>query len=126
MGWSNYIIVSKWKILIEVPRDIDGIEDYEKMAIEKAFSEDSADPRMYMEDENIVDMGDVEINKISIRDITELYKTYDIVQSLSGMRFDKLFLFWLKNRGIDFIVKSEHTFDIKEYEKEGYLIIRRD
>lgn len=126
MGWSNYIIIKKWKILIEVSRDVDDIEDYENAAIEKAFSEDSTDARTYMEGENIVDMGDVVINNISIRDISELYKTYEIVQSLSGMNHDKLFLFWLKNRGIDFTVESEHNIDKDEYEKEGYLIIRRD
>jgi len=126
MGWSNYIIIKKWKILIEVSRDIDDIADYEIVAIEKAISDNSADERMYMQGENIIDMGDVAINKITIRDISELYKTYDIVQSLSGMSNDKLFLFWLKNRGIDFTIESEHNIDKKEYEKEGYLIIIRD
>jgi len=126
MGWSNYIIIKKWKILIEVSRDIDDIADYESIAIEKAISENSADERMYMQGENIIDMGDVAINKITIRDISELYKAYDIVQSISGMSNDKLFLFWLKNRGIDFTVESEHNIDKKEYEKEGYLIIIRD
>lgn len=113
-------------MLIEIPREIDEIEDYIYSSIEKAINEDSADERMHMIGENIVDMGDVEINKISIRDISELYKTYDIVQNLAGMSRDKLFLFWLKNRGIEFTIKSEHNFDKEEYEKEGYLIIRRD
>jgi hypothetical protein len=126
MGWSNYIIIKKWKMLIEVSRDIGGIEDYEKVAIEKAISENSADERMYIEGENIIDMGDVAINKITIRDISELYKVYDIVQSLSGMSNDKLFLFWLKNRGIDFLIESEHNIDLHEYEREGYVRIRRE
>jgi len=56
MGWSNYIIIKKWKILIEVSRDIDDIADYESIAIEKAISENSADERMYMQGENIIDM----------------------------------------------------------------------
>lgn len=126
MGWSNYIIIKKWKILIEVSREIDGIEDYENVAIEKAISENSADERTHMEGENIIDMGDVAINKITIRDISELYKAYDIVQSLSGMYNDKLFLFWLKNRGIDFLIESEHNINFDEYEKEGYVKIRRE
>lgn len=113
-------------MLIEVSREIGGIEDYENIAIEKAISENSADERMYMEGENIIDMGDVAINKITIRDLVELYKTYDIVQSLSGMSNDKLFLFWLKNRGTDFLIESEHNIDFDKYEKEGYVKIRRE
>lgn len=125
MGWYNYIIIPKWKILIEVSRDVDDIEDYENIAIEKAVSEESADERTYIEGVNVIDMGDIAINKISIRDITELYKTYEIVQSLSGMNYDKLFLFWLKNREIEFEIKSEHNIDFDKYEKEGFMRIRR-
>jgi len=125
MGWSNYIIIPKLKLLIEVAREINDIEDYEEVAIEKAIDENNIDYSDHFDGEDTVDMGNIPIDKITIKDLTELYKRYDIVQSLAGMDYNKLLLFWLKSRGIDFKIESEHNIDINEYNKEGYLRIRR-
>lgn len=95
MGWSNYIIIQKLKWLIEISRNVEDLAEYEETAIKIAIDEDNLDNSSIDED-RIVDMGDVEINKITIRDLAELYKRYDIIQSLSGMDDDKLLLFWLK------------------------------
>ena len=125
MGWSNYIVIPKWKLLIEVSRDVNQIEDYEKAAIEKAIDEDNIDYDAHTEGEDIIGMGDIPINKITIKDLTELYKSYNIVESLSGMDYNKLLLYWLKSRDIDFNIQSEHIVDMKEYIKEGYIKIER-
>jgi hypothetical protein len=125
MGWSNYIIIPKWKLIIEVPRSVNGIEEYEKIAIDKAIDEDNIDYIARVDGEDISDVGDMPVHKITIKELAELYKSYDIVQSLSGIDSDKLLLYWLKSRGIDFIVQSEHNIDVKEYMKEGYAKIER-
>lgn len=125
MGWPNYIVVPKWKLLIEVSRDVNDIADYERAAIEKAIDEDNIDYDTHIDGEDVVDMGDIPISKITIKDLTELYKSYDIVRSLSGMDCNKLLLYWLKSRGIDFSIQSEHIVDTKEYIKEGYTKIER-
>lgn len=124
MGWSNYIIIQKLKWLIEISRNVEDLAEYEETAIKIAIDEDNLDNSSIDED-RIVDMGDVEINKITIRDLAELYKRYDIIQSLSGMDDDKLLLFWLKNREIEFDIKSEFNIKLDDFEKEGYLILRR-
>jgi len=125
MGWSNYIIIPKFKLLIEVSRSVDNIAEYEETAIEKAIDEENIDYDTYLEGENIVDMGDIPISKITVKNLSALYKKYEIVYSLSGMDYDKLLLFWLKNRGIEFQIKSEHNIDFDEYDKEGYVRFRR-
>jgi hypothetical protein len=33
MGWSNYIVIPKWRLLIEISRDVDELADYEKTAM---------------------------------------------------------------------------------------------
>ncbi len=125
MGWSNYIIIPKWRLFIEVPRDVNDIADYEETAINKAIDEDNIDYETHFDEENIVDMGDVPINKITIKDLVELYKRFDIVQSLCGMDYNKLLLYWLKNRGIEFSIESEYNINVEELTKEGYIKIER-
>lgn len=125
MGWSNYIVIPKWKLLIEVSRDVNSIEDYEKIAIDRAIDEDNIDYDAHVEGDDRIDMGNVPISKITIKDLTELYKCYNIVESLSGMDRNKLLLYWLKGREIEFSVKSEHSIDVEEYIKEGYAKIER-
>jgi hypothetical protein len=125
MGWSNYIVIPTLKLLIEVSRDISDIEDYEDVAIEKAIDEEDIDCETHVDGENVVDMGNVPVGQITIKDLTELYKRYEIVQSLSGMDYNKLLLYWLKVRCIEFSVKSEYDDDVKECIREGYTKIER-
>lgn len=124
MGWSNYIIIPKWKMLIDVPREIDGIEEHEHETIEMIIDINNFECE-HIEGEDTIDIENVPINKITIKDLAELYKRYDIVQSLTGMDYNKFLLFWLKRRGIEFKIESQHNIDIKEYKKEGYIIIER-
>jgi hypothetical protein len=126
MGWSNYIVIPKWKLLIEVSRNVNGIEDYEKIAIDKAIEEDNIDYIAVVDGDRIEDMGDIPVQKITIKELVELYKSYDILQSLSGMDSDKLLLYWLKNSGIGFSIHSENdSIKVEDYIEEGYLKIER-
>jgi hypothetical protein len=125
MGWSNYIVIPKWKLLIEVSRDVNELADYEQAAIDKIIDDENLDYDTHFDGEDVVEMGNVPISQVTIRDLAELYKRHDIVQSLAGMDYNKLFLYWLKSRGIDFSVQSEYGTDAKEYIKEGYTKIER-
>ncbi len=125
MGWSNYIVIPKWKLLIEISRNVGDIADYEKVAIEKAIDDENVDYETHTDEEGVVDMGNVPIHKITIKDLSELYKSYDILQSLSGMDCDKLLLYWLTNRGIDFSIKSEYEINVEKCVEEGYTKIER-
>lgn len=125
MGWSNYIVIPKWRLLIEVSRDVNELADYEKTAIDKIIDVEGLDCETHFDGEDVVEMGNVPISQVTIRDLTELYKRHDIIQSLAGMDYNKLFLYWLKSRDIDFSVQSEYSIDVKEHVKEGYTKIER-
>ncbi len=125
MGWSNYIIIPDYKLLIEVPRNIDDIEDYAENAIDSAIDEENIDVGENFEEECALTIDNVPINKITIKDIAKLYKRYEIVQNLAGTDYNVLLLFWLKKREIDFEIKSEYNMDIKKYREDGYTIIGR-
>lgn len=125
MGWSNYIIIPQLKTIVEISRSIDDIADYEESAIGKAIDEDNIDYDAYIDGENILDIGDVPISKITVKNLSTLYKKYEIVYSLSGMDCDKFLLFWLKTRNIEFQIKSESNMDFDTYDNEGYVRISR-
>ena len=123
IGWSNYVVIPKMKLLIEVTREISGIADYECVAIDDAISEDNFEYAEHVEGQEIVDIEDVIIHKITIKDLAELHRRYGIVQSLAGIDRGKLLLYWLKSRSIELSIESEHNIDIDKYNKEGYVVI---
>ena len=125
MGWSNFIVIPKWKLIIEVPREVENLEDYYQIAIDNAIDEDNIGLGEHSEGEDIIDVENVPINKITIKDLAELHRRYDIIQSLSGMDYNKFFLFWLKKREIEFSIESEYGIDFGKYEKDGYIIVER-
>ena len=125
MGWSNYIIIPDLKLVIEVTRDVSDIEDFECDAVGNSISEDNFEHTDHVEGEDAIDIEDVPIHKITIKDLAELHRRYDMIQSLTGMDYNKLLLYWLKKREIEFNIRPEHGINLKEYEKEGYNIVRR-
>lgn len=119
MGWSNYIIIPKLKIIVETNREIDDIESYQKESIDEIVDEENIDDGVYLDLEN------VKINDITIKDLALLYKDHEIMQCVRGIHIDRLLLYWLQNKGIDFEVKSEHNIDKEKYKSEGYIFIER-
>lgn len=115
MGWSNYLILPKLKLAIEISRHTEELEEYRRYALEEAIGEESID---------LDEMDQVKLTEITLKDLTVLYTAYDRMQRIAGMEYDKLLLFWLEHRDIDYEVKSEHQVNIDEYKKKGYKIIR--
>lgn len=121
MGWTNFIIIPKLKLVIEISRHINELDDYQKKAIDYLIDEERyEDGDEYIENKNI--------KNISIKDLTRLFNTYEQANSIAGMEPDKLFLYWLKNKNIDYEIKSEFEVrENKELEKlkaDGYKILR--
>lgn len=114
MGWSNYIIIPELKIAIEVSRYVEDIEEYEKDALYEIT-----------EDKEVEDVENVKVRDITVKDLTTLYNAHEIVSSLTGFEIDKLFLFWLQNRGIEYNIKSESEDTPSKLKDEGYTVIYR-
>lgn len=115
MGWSNWILIPKLKLLIETTRQVKGIEEYRREALEKIIGED--------EDE-ISELDEVKFTDVTLRDLATLYFAYDKMSNIAGIEYDSLFLFWLEHRNIDYKIESEFQMDIREYKKNGYMIMR--
>lgn len=115
MGWSNYIIIEDWKMIIETNREVDNLEDYIKESLDKMINN---------EEEN-VDISNLKVSDITIKDLCTLASAYDNASSLAFIAVDKLFLFWLEGKGIKYEIKQEHGFDFKKYEEGGYKFIRK-
>ncbi len=114
MGWSNYIIIPEFKLAIEVSRYVEDIEEYEKDALYKITEEDEVE-----------DLENVKVSKITVKDLTTLYNAHKIVSSLTGFEIDKLLLFWLQNRGIEYEIKSEFDVTTDQLKDDGYTVIYR-
>lgn len=116
MGWSNYIIIEEWKMIIETSREVDELETYIKESLDKMTSDDT---------DIDVNTSDLKVSEITINHLCTLVSAYDNASSLARMETDKLFLYWLESKGIEYQIKSEFNIDLKKYKENGYKIIRR-
>ena len=121
MGWTNFIIISKLKLVIETSRNINELDDYRKKAIDYLTDEERyEDGEEYIENKNI--------KNISIKDLTRLFNTYEQANNIVGMEPDKFFLYWLKSKGIDYEIKSEFEIhdngELEKLKNDGYKILR--
>lgn len=115
MGWSNFIIIPKWKMTIETNRSVGELEDYIKKAIDKMIDDDT----------NIdIDTSDLKVSNITVKDLCIMASAYENAISLYGIDIDKFLLYWLESKDIEYEIKSEYNIDLKEYKDKGYNIIR--
>ena len=117
MGWSNYVIVEDWKMIIETHREVGELEDCIKESLDKMMINHDIDIDICM--------SDLKVSDITVKDLCVLSSAYDNASSLAGMGIDKLFLYWLDSKNIKYDIKSEFNVDLEEYKEKGYRIIRK-
>lgn len=115
MGWYNFIIIEKFKMIIETNRSVGELEEYIKDAISKIIDNDN---------EIDIDISDLKVSDITVKDLCTLASAYDNTINLYQLNSDKLFLYWLDSRNIEYEIKSEFQISIEQYEKDGYNVIR--
>ncbi len=122
MGWTNFIIIPKLKLIIEIRRQIDEIPNYQKNALNFLTDEE----RIYEIEE--YDIENKYTKDLTVKDLTQIFSVYEQANNISGMESDKFFLYWLETKGIDYEIES--GFVIKEnnklesYKNDGYTILR--
>ena len=109
---TDGIIVQDLKLIIET--DADEIEDHEEEALAKLIEGIDAED---------IDLDSAKVNNFTVADICSLASAYKIVSNLNGVEIDKLFLYWLNDKNIEYSI--DYDIDIGEYEKDGYCIIRQ-
>ncbi len=121
MSWTNFIIIPKLKLVVEINRQINELNDYQKKALDYLTDEE----RYENDDEYIENKN---IKNISIKDLTKLFNTYEQSNNLAGMESDKFFLYWLGNKEIEYEIKSEFEIndkgELKRLKNDGYKILR--
>ena len=115
MGWSNYIIIEDWKMMIETNRAVNELEDYIKQSLDKMIENDT---------DIDVCISDLKFSDITVKDLCILATVYENASSFAHMEIDKLFLYWLESKDIKYGIQSEFNVDIKQYIEKGYKIIR--
>jgi hypothetical protein len=116
MGWSNYIIVEDWKMIIETTREVGELEYYIKKSLDRMISDDT---------DVDVSISDLKVGEITIKDLCALASAYENASSIACTDPDKFFLYWLEGKDIEYQIKSEFNLDLKKYKEDGYKIIRR-
>lgn len=112
----SYLVIENMKLVIEIA-DIEDIESFEKKALDDVVNEKSAD-------EFDIDIGNTEVSDLTFNEAAILYKAHDIIKTLLGIDADKMLLYWLTNRGIEYSVESD--IDASKYQRDGYVILERD
>lgn len=118
MGWSNYIIISDWKFAIETSRNVNELENYIENALDYIVDEDNIG--------DDADMSNVKLNELTLGNLTILLNSHTNMSALVCTEPDKMFLYWLKCRNVNYEILSEYNVNIEELKEKGYNIIRRD
>ena len=115
MGWSNYIVIPKLKLLIEVSR-FTKCESYEIQALNKLF-DDSIDE---------LDTDDMKVADLTLKDLVILTTNHNTLSNINTIdSSDVLFLYWLYSKNIDYEIENETIVDFERYEKDGYTVLKR-
>lgn len=112
----SYLIIENMKLVVEIA-DIDDIESFEKSALDQITNEKNID-------EFDIDIDETDVSDLTFREAVVLYKAHDIINTISGIKVDKMFLYWLKNRNIEFSIESD--IDMAKYQRDGYVILEMD
>jgi len=117
MGWTNYIVIPKLKLVVETSRYVDEADEYFVNAF-KQLEE-------YIDVEDYIDISEIKVKDLNLKVLSELIKAYDIYIKLSGWEYpEKILLLFLELRNIDYEIIPEWDFKEKKY--KGYTILRLD
>lgn len=112
----SYLVIENMKIVVEIA-DVEDIEPLEKKALDEMVSQKCAD-------EFDIDIGDTKVSDLTFNEATVLYKAHDMVKTLLGINADKMLLYWLENRCVEYSIESD--IDTSKYQRDGYVILEAD
>ena len=113
----SYLVIENMKLVVEI-EDIEDIEEVQKTAMDEMVNENNID-------EFDIDIDETGVSQLSFKEATILYKAHDMIKTILGIDIDKLLLYWLKNRNIEYSIESESDMDISKYQRDGYVILEK-
>ncbi len=101
------------KLVVEI-EERENIEEFEKNVLDEMIKN--------IEDFDI-DIDDSEVSDLTFKEIVVLYKSHDMIKTLLGIKADKMLLYWLKNRDIEYSIESD--VDVSAFQRDGYVILEK-
>lgn len=108
----SYLIIENMKLVVEISEE--DIEPFEKKALDEITSKENTD-------EFDIDIDETDVSDLTFKEAFVLYKAHNIIQTLIGIKVDKMFLYWLDNRDIEYSIES--YIDVSRYQRDGYIIL---
>ncbi len=115
MGWSNYIIIDEWKVMVEVPREINN-DDY--------FNDGLTELLRHMEEVDY-DLLEDKVEDMTIDTLSRIFETTRKVMFLSGDCGNvniKLFLYFLNSKDISYRIEEPEKYEGKY---KDYIKVKR-
>lgn len=113
MGWTNFIIIPRLKLVFEISKNVSELMDYKKDALLDIDSE-----------EEPVDVLDTKFSDLTVDNLATLTTGYRKYTNLMNISSNEMFLYWLESNGIDYEIVSEYNIQLDDYKKKNYIIIR--
>ena len=111
----TYLVIENMKLVVEI-EDTEDIETYEKSALDEMYGKDA--------DEFDINIDETEVSQLSFKEATILYKAHDMIKTILGISIDKMLLYWLKNRDIEYSIESD--IDVSRFQRDGYVILKKE
>lgn len=113
MGWNNYIVVPKLRLLIKTSR-YTCLDTFTDIALNRLFDDIIEHIRL----------EEIRLSDLNIKDLTTLVNNNMLLCEIDTLEnIDSLLLYWLKSKDIDHNILNENDADIEEYRSKGYTII---
>ncbi len=112
----SYLVIENMKLVVEID-DIGDIDKYENTTMDEMVNGKNAD-------EFDINIDDTEVSDLSFKEAVILYKSHDMIKTLLGIKADKMLLYWLKNRDIEYSIESD--IDVSGYQRDGYVVLERE
>lgn len=121
-GWTNFIVISRLKLVVEISRHVNDLEEYEEKALDLLVEEESRLDDLY--DAPVVE--NKRINELTMVDMAILFEAKKISRALKGIDCSKLFLYWLSCKELEYEIISEMDFCEKEWQEKtkGFIVLR--
>jgi hypothetical protein len=112
----SYVVIENMKLVVEI-EDIEDVEPFEKEALDELVSEKNLN-------EYDIDIDETKISDLTFKETVILYKAHDTIKTLLGIDADKMLLYWLKNRDVEYCIESD--IDVSKFQRDGYIILEKE
>lgn len=114
MGWTNFIIIPKLKLVFETTKNLSELLYHKSEALDQ----------LIVEEDTFDHVLDTKVIDLNIETLTTLTNGYVKYSNLVNTTPDEMFLYWLESHEIKYKIENEFNINLNDY--KDYVIIRRN